>query len=55
MIINSSNDIVVTINDKILEENEYTIDKNGITFSKAPEANDKISIKKRIEDGKTDN
>ena len=56
MIINSLNDIIVTVNDRVLEENnDYIFEKGNLIFTKAPEPNDKISVKKRIENDKTNN
>ena len=56
MIINSLNDIIVTVNDRVLEENnDYIFEKGNLIFTKEPEPNDKISVKKRIENGKTNN
>jgi|TARA_R110000822_G_scaffold110311_1_gene240380 hypothetical protein len=54
MIINSTEDIIVTVNDKILKVKEdYIIEDNSLIFTCPPESNDVISIKKKTDD-KTD-
>ena len=53
MIINSN--IIVTVNDKILSSEEYTLEDNNLTFKTPPEIGDEIKIKRLKENGKTDN
>jgi hypothetical protein len=53
MIINSN--IVVTVNDKVLSPEEYTLEDNSLTFKSPPEIGDEIKIKRLKDNGQTDN